>query len=398
MKNQLKNKTVVIGVSSSISAYKSVSLVSDLKKLGLNVIVLMTENATKLVTPLTFETISKNKVYYDTFNREYTFDVHHISVAKQADCFIVCPATANVIAKMAHGIADDMLTTTFLAFKCPVLVAPAMNTAMYENIATQDNLKILKSRGIEIIEPETGMLACEDVGKGRLADINIIKEHIINALYDKKDYKGKKLLITAGATKEAIDPVRFISNHSTGKMGYALAKIAAYRGADVTLVSGETNLSCPEFVKRINVTSAEDMFNAVSKIKDDYDIIIKAAAVADFTPSEVKDEKIKKSSDTSELKLKRTKDILSYLGENKKQSQVICGFSMETENTIENSIKKLEKKNCDMIVANNLKTKGAGFKYDTNVASLILKDEIINLELMSKEDLADIILDKLISL
>ena len=396
LKNQLKNKTVVIGVSSSIAAYKSVSLVSDLKKLGLNVIVLMTKNATELVAPLTFETISKNKVYFDTFSRDYTFDVHHISIAKQADVFVVCPATANVIAKMANGIADDMLTTSFLAFKCPVLVAPAMNTAMFENIATQTNLETLKNRGIEIIEPEVGVLACEDVGKGRLADLDTIKEHIIRAL-SPKDFKGKKVLVTAGATKEAIDPVRFISNHSTGKMGYSLAKAAAYRGAEVTLISGETNLSCPPFCKRIDIVSAEDMYNEVVKIKDDFDYIIKSAAVADFTPATVMSEKIKKSSsDSSSIELKKTKDILSYLGQTKNQGQVLCGFSMETENTIENSKKKLTTKNCDMIVANNLKTAGAGFGHDTNVASLILKDEVIDLDIMSKEELSDIILDKLL--
>ncbi|MEG1994755.1 MAG: bifunctional phosphopantothenoylcysteine decarboxylase/phosphopantothenate--cysteine ligase CoaBC, partial [Oscillospiraceae bacterium] len=292
-----QGKTVVVGVTSSIAAYKSVSLVSELKKMGINVIVVMTKNSAELVTPLTFETISKNKVYIDTFNREFSFDVHHISLAKKADAFIVCPATANFIAKMANGIADDMLSTTFLAMRCPVLVAPAMNTAMYENIATTTNLQTLKNRGIKIIEPESGMLACEDVGKGRLADISVIKEHILNALSENKDYIGKKVLITAGATCESIDPVRYITNHSSGKMGYALARACSFRGADVTLISGKTSLPCPVGVKKIDITSAEDMFGAVEKIMGDYDIIIKAAAVADYTPSTVSHEKIKKSSD-----------------------------------------------------------------------------------------------------
>lgn len=394
-----EGKTVVIGVTSSIAAYKSITLVSDLKKLGINVIVIMTKNATELVTPLTFETISKNKVYIDTFNREFTFDVHHISLAKKADVFAICPATANIIAKMANGIADDMLSTTFLAMTCPVLVAPAMNTAMYENVATQANLRTLKSRGIKIIEPDSGFLACEDIGKGRLADIDVIKEHILNALYSKKDYSGKKVLITAGATCEALDPVRYITNHSSGKMGYALAKACAFRGGDVTLISGKTNLSCPLNVKKIDITSAEDMFNEVKNIKDDFDIIIKSAAVADYTPCSVSDEKIKKSSDGNlTLTLKPTKDILKYLGETKKEGQIICGFSMETQNMIENSRKKLEKKNCDMIVANNLKTQGAGFQCDTNVATLVLKDEEISLDIMSKDDLSHVILDKLITL
>lgn len=394
-----EGQTVVVGVTSSISAYKSISLVSDLKKLGINVIVIMTENAKELVTPLTFETISKNKVYFDTFNREFSFDVHHISLAKRADAFIVCPATANIIAKMANGIADDMLSTTFLAMKCPVLVAPAMNTAMYENIATQENLKTLKNRGIEIIEPDSGLLACEDVGKGRLANIDVIKEHILNALCKKKDYKGKKVLITAGATCEAIDPVRYITNHSSGKMGYALARACAFRGGEVTLISGKTNLACPLNVKKVDVTSAEDMFNQVKNIKDDFDIIIKSAAVSDYTPCSVRDQKIKKSSDDNlVLTLKKTKDILQYLGETKKDGQIICGFSMETQNMLENSHKKLVSKNCDMIVANNLKTKGAGFQCDTNIATLILKDEQINLDIMSKDDLSHIILDKLITL
>lgn len=394
-----EGKTVVIGVTSSIAAYKSITLVSDLKKLGINVIVIMTKNATELVTPLTFETISKNKVYIDTFNREFTFDVHHISLAKKADVFAICPATANIIAKMANGIADDMLSTTFLAMTCPMLVAPAMNTAMYENVATQANLRTLKSRGIKIIEPDSGFLACEDIGKGRLADIDVIKEHILNALYSKKDYSGKKVLITAGATCEALDPVRYITNHSSGKMGYALAKACAFRGGDVTLISGKTNLSCPLNVKKIDITSAEDMFNEVKNIKDDFDIIIKSAAVADYTPCSVSDEKIKKSSDGNlTLTLKPTKDILKYLGETKKEGQIICGFSMETQNMIENSRKKLEKKNCDMIVANNLKTQGAGFQCDTNVATLVLKDEEISLDIMSKDDLSHVILDKLITL
>ncbi|MEG1448713.1 MAG: bifunctional phosphopantothenoylcysteine decarboxylase/phosphopantothenate--cysteine ligase CoaBC, partial [Oscillospiraceae bacterium] len=270
-----QGKTVVVGVTSSIAAYKSVSLVSELKKMGINVIVVMTKNSAELVTPLTFETISKNKVYIDTFNREFSFDVHHISLAKKADAFIVCPATANFIAKMANGIADDMLSTTFLAMRCPVLVAPAMNTAMYENIATTTNLQTLKNRGIKIIEPESGMLACEDVGKGRLADISVIKEHILNALSENKDYIGKKVLITAGATCESIDPVRYITNHSSGKMGYALARACSFRGADVTLISGKTSLPCPVGVKKIDITSAEDMFGAVEKIMGDYDIIIK---------------------------------------------------------------------------------------------------------------------------
>jgi phosphopantothenoylcysteine decarboxylase/phosphopantothenate--cysteine ligase len=391
----LNNKTVLLGVTSSIAAYKAANLASLLLKQHASVQVIMTKNATNIINPLTFETLTNRKCLIDTFDRNFNYEVEHIAVAKEADIAIIAPATANIIAKLAHGLADDMLTTTMLACTCPKLVAPAMNTAMYENPITQDNLKTLQKYGYEIIEPATGLLACKDVGKGKFPDEALILEHIIRAAAFKKDLKGKKILVTAGATKEPIDPVRYITNHSTGKMGYAIARMAMLRGADVTLVSGETSLKPPEFVKVINIKTARDMFEAVTNVSDEQDIIIKAAAVADYRPAAVSDEKIKKKDDDLSIALERTDDILAYLGEHKKQGQLLCGFAMETSNLEENARAKLAKKNLDLIAANNLKVAGAGFGTDTNVITLISKEETRHLEIMSKEQVAMEILDTL---
>jgi phosphopantothenoylcysteine decarboxylase/phosphopantothenate--cysteine ligase len=390
----LNNKTVLLGVTSSIAAYKAANLASLLLKQHASVQVIMTKNATNIINPLTFETLTNRKCLIDTFDRNFNYEVEHIAVAKEADIAIIAPATANIIAKLSHGIADDMLTTTMLACTCPKLVAPAMNTAMYENPITQDNLKTLQKYGYEIIEPATGLLACKDVGKGKFPDEALILEHIIRAGF-KKDLKGKKILVTAGATMEPIDPVRYITNHSTGKMGYAIARMAMLRGADVTLVSGETSLKPPEFVKVINIKTARDMFEAVTCVSDEQDIIIKAAAVADYRPASVSDEKIKKKDDDLSIALERTDDILAYLGEHKKQGQLLCGFAMETSNLEENARAKLAKKNLDLIAANNLKVAGAGFGTDTNVVTLISKDDTRHLELMSKEQVAMEILNTL---
>ena len=389
-------KTVLLGVTGGIAAYKMANVASSLVKMGFNVHVIMTENATNFITPTTFETLTSNKCITDTFDRNFQFEVEHISLAKKADVVLIAPATANVIGKMANGIADDMLTTTLLACKCPKIVAPAMNTNMYENPIVRDNIAKLMMYGFKIIPADSGRLACGDTGKGKLPDESVLIEYIMRELCPKKDLMGKNILVTAGPTREALDPVRYITNHSTGKMGYALARAAAFRGANVTLVSGPVNIDKPLFVNTVNVTSAKDMFNAVKDNYESQHIIIKAAAVADYTPSTVADNKIKKSDSDMSISLDRTDDILKFLGENKKDNQFICGFSMETENLIENSRGKLERKNADMIVANSLRTEGAGFGTDTNVVTLITKDSVKECELMSKNEVADMILDAII--
>lgn len=391
----LKDKTVLIGVTGSIAAYKIASLVSALKKLHCNIHILMTKNATEIITPLTFERLSGNKCIVDTFDKNIQYDVKHISLAKQADMVMLAPATANVIGKIANGIADDMLTTTIMACKCPIYISPAMNTAMYENPIVQDNIKRLADFGYHIIEPATGYLACGDNGKGKMPEPEELLEYICKEIAYKKDMKGKRVIVTAGATCEAIDPVRYITNHSTGKMGCEIARACAYRGAEVTLVCGNITVKPPEFVNLIKVKSAEEMFQAVKAEYDNSHIVIKAAAVADYTPLTVADNKIKKTDDDMSIPLKRTTDILKYLGENKK-NQFLCGFSMETENMLENSRKKIEKKNLDMIVANNLKTHGAGFGVDTNVVTVMSKKSLekpVELPLMSKEQVSHKILD-----
>ena len=392
----LMSKCVVIGVSGGIAAYKTANLVSDLVKHGVEVHVIMTKNATNFITPTTFEVLSGNKCIVDTFDRGFTFEVEHISLAKKADLILIAPATANIIAKLSAGIADDMLTTTVLAAKCPILVAPAMNTNMYEHITVRNNLEKLSSYGYEIIEAAIGRLACGDVGKGKLADIEVLFDHIVKNIAYEKDLAGKNVLVTAGPTIEKIDPVRFISNHSSGKMGIELAKAAAYRGAKVRLILGKTALKRPEFVDIVDVVSAQDMYEAVKEFASDSDIIIKSAAVADYRPYDVADEKMKKSDGELSIRLERTIDILEYLGENKKDNQFLCGFSMETSNLIENSKLKLEKKNLDMIVANNLKEEGAGFAKDTNKVSIITKEDIIQTEVLSKKKVAHKILDEII--
>ncbi len=391
----LKGKTVVLGVTGSIAAYKMANLASMLGKLHAQVQVLMTKNAANFIHPITFETLTGNKCLMDTFDRNFQYNVEHVALAKKADLVLVAPATANVIGKLANGIADDMLTTTVMACTCKKLISPAMNTNMFENPIVQDNLSKLKKFGYTIIEPEVGLLACKDVGAGKLPSEEVLLQYILRELRFEKDYVGKKILVTAGATMEAIDPVRFISNHSSGKMGYAIANAAMQRGAEVTLVTGKTALAPPPFVKLINVTSAADMFDAVTGIAGEQDIIIKAAAVADYTPAHVAGEKVKKSDDELNIPLVRTKDILKYLGEHKKEGQLLCGFSMETENLIENSRKKLEKKNLDMVVANNVKVAGAGFGVDTNVVTFIKKDGEKELPKMTKDEVAAAILDEL---
>ena len=392
----LRSKCVVIGVSGGIAAYKTANLVSDLVKHGVKVHVIMTKNATNFITPTTFEVLSGNKCIVDTFDRGFTFEVEHVSLAKKADLILIAPATANIIAKLSAGIADDMLTTTVLAAKCPILVAPAMNTNMYEHITVRNNLEKLSSYGYEIIEAASGRLACGVVGKGKLADIEVLFDHIVKNIAYEKDLAGKNVLVTAGPTIEKIDPVRFISNHSSGKMGIELAKAAAYRGAKVRLILGKTALKRPDFVDIVDVVSAQDMYEAVKEFASDSDIIIKSAAVADYRPYDVADEKMKKSDGELSIRLERTIDILEYLGENKKDNQFLCGFSMETSNLIENSKLKLEKKNLDMIVANNLKEEGAGFAKDTNKVSIITKEDIIQTEVLSKKKVAHKILDEII--
>lgn len=391
----LKGKTVVLGVSGSIAAYKSAMLASLLVKNHADVHVIMTKNAENFINPITFETLTSHKCLVDTFDRNFEFNVEHVSLAKAADIFVVAPADANVIAKFVHGIADDMLSTTFLACKSPKLLAPAMNTQMYENPVTQDNLALCGKYGYKIIEPATGHLACGDSGKGKMAEPAEILKHIIFEIGQKKDLSGRKIVVTAGPTQEALDPVRFITNHSSGKMGYAIAERAANRGADVVLVSGPVNLETPLFVKKIGVVSAKDMFEAVKSEYESADIVIKAAAVADYRPKNVSSEKIKKFDGDSAIPLERTDDILKYLGEHKK-NQFLCGFSMETQNMVENSKAKLEKKNLDMVVANNLKVKGAGFGGDTNIVTLIKRDSVKELPVMTKNQVADVILDEIL--
>lgn len=390
-----KKKTVVLGICGGIAVYKVAYVASALTQAGVDVHVIMTENAAKFVAPVTFETLTANRVIVDTFDRNFQWDVKHVSLAKRADLFVIAPATANVIAKMACGIADDMLTTTVLAASCKKLVFPAMNTGMYDNPATQRNIKTLKDDGMFVFEPASGYLACGDVGRGRLPEPADITECINFFLNGCDVLKGKKVLVTAGATREAIDPVRYITNHSTGKMGYSIARRAAEMGAETVLVSGQTNLKTPFGVKRVDVISAKDMFEAVKMYADDSDIIIKSAAVADYRPKTVAEEKIKKSENDAFIDLERTDDILKYLGENKRENQIICGFSMETENLLENSRKKLEKKNADMIAANSIRQKGAGFASDTNIVTLITRDGFEELDCMDKYDVADVILRRL---
>ncbi len=390
-----QGKTVVLAVSGSIAAYKIANLASMLSKLHADIHVLMTKNATQFINPITFETLTGNKCLIDTFDRNFQYSVEHVALAKRADVVLAAPASANVIGKIANGIADDMLTTTIMACPCPKIISPAMNTNMYENSIVQENLEKLKRHGYTVIEPEVGLLACKDVGAGKLPAEDVLLDYIRREIHFPKDLVGKKVLVTAGPTVEAIDPVRYISNHSTGKMGYAIAKTAMERGADVTLISGPVNLPAPLFVKMVPVQSAEDMFRAVAAVSDGQDIIIKAAVVADYTPETVAEEKIKKADGSSSIALKRTRDILQYLGEHKRPSQILCGFSMETENLIENSKKKLQKKNLDMIAANSLKVAGAGFGVDTNVITLIKRDGIRELPLMSKEEAAAAILDEI---
>lgn len=396
----LAGKTVVLGVTGSIAAYKMANLTSMLVKQHADVYVLMTKNATNFIHPITFETLTNHKTLVDTFDRNFNYNIEHVSLAKKADIVLVAPASANVIGKIANGIADDMLTTTVMACKCKKLIAPAMNTQMFENPIVQDNLKKLEHYGMTVIQPAVGLLACKDVGAGKLPSEEELMDYILQEIRFEKDLMGKKLLITAGPTVESIDPVRFISNHSTGKMGYALARVAAERGADVTLISGPVNLQAPRFVNLVPVVSAQDMFEAVKAHSAEADIIIKAAAVADYTPEVVADEKIKKSDREAELKLKRTTDILKWLGENRAagKKQFLCGFSMETEHMVENSRAKLEKKNLDMIVANNLKVPGAGFGVDTNVVTLITRSETKELPQMSKEEVAAGILNEILRL
>lgn len=389
----LKGKTVILGVSGSIAAYKIASLASALVKLHCDVHVIMTQNATNFIHPITFETLTGNKCLIDTFDRNFQYSVEHVSLAKKADAALVAPATANVIGKMAHGIADDMLTTTLLACQCPIIVAPAMNTRMFRNAIVQDNMKILKNYGMEVIDPACGYLACGDTGEGKMPEPELLLEYIKKALVVEKDLEGFHVLVTAGPTREAIDPVRYITNHSTGKMGYAVARAAAMRGAKVTLVSGATQITPPIFVEVVNVVSAEDMFQAVTSRAEAQDIIIKTAAVADYTPAVVATEKVKKKDGEMSIALERTKDILGYLGAHKKEGQFLCGFSMETENMLENSAAKLVKKNLDMIVANNLKVEGAGFGTNTNVVTLITGAGAEELPLMSKDEVAHKLLD-----
>lgn len=390
----LKGKTVLLGVSSSIAAYKMCNVARMLTKLGAEVHVSMTSNATNFVHPLTFETLTQNKCLIDTFDRNFQYSVEHVAIAKKADVVLIAPATANVMGKIANGIADDMLTTTVMACTCKKIISPAMNHNMYHNPIVQENIEKLRRFGYEIIDPVRGMLANRDTGDGKLPDEETLVEYIVREIALEKDLQGKKILVTAGATREKIDPVRFISNRSTGKMGFAIARAAMLRGAEVTVISAHTDVNPPMFVNVIDVESAEDMFNAVKANMDSADIIIKAAAVADYTPMTVSDSKIKKSDGDMNISLKRTTDILKYIGENKK-NQIVCGFSMETDNVIENSRRKLESKNCDMICANSLKKDGAGFGTDTNIITMITKDGTEEIELMSKFDAANIILSKL---
>ena len=392
----LKGKTVVLAVSGSIAAYKIASLASALKKLHANVQVLMTKNAVNFINPITFESLTGNKCLVDTFDRNFQYSVEHVALAKQADVVLVAPASANVIGKIAHGIADDMLTTTVMACKCKKIIAPAMNTNMFDNPILQDNLKILEHYRYEVISPAVGYLACGDTGAGKMPEPELLLQYILREIAYEKDMQGKRVLVTAGPTQESIDPVRFITNHSTGKMGYAIAKMCMLRGAEVTLVSGPTSIAKPEFVHVVDVVTAKEMYEEVTKRAKDQDIIIKAAAVADYRPKSVSSEKMKKKDDDLAISMERTDDILKFLGEHKKEHQFLCGFSMETENMLENSRKKLEKKHLDMIVANNLKVEGAGFAGDTNVVTIITGQEEVSLGKMTKEETALRILDEIL--
>ena len=394
----LKGKTVLLGGTGSIAAYKIAYLASALKKLHAQVHVLMTQNATNFINPITFETLTGNKCLVDTFDRNFEFSVEQVSNAKQADVVMIAPASANVIGKLAHGIADDMLTTTIMACKCKKIVSPAMNTNMYENPIVQDNLAILQHYGYEVIEPASGYLACGDTGAGKMPEPEMLLDYILREIAKEKDLLGRKVLVTAGPTQEAIDPVRYITNHSSGKMGYALAKAAMLRGADVTLVSGPCAIEPPPFVKLVPVVTAKEMFDAVTSVSFEQDIIIKAAAVADYRPANVYEDKVKKHEEQMSIKLEKTDDILGYLGEHRLPGQFLCGFSMETQNMLGNSRAKLGKKHLDMVAANNLKVAGAGFQGDTNVLTLITQDEDVSLQLMSKEDAANVILDKILSI
>ena len=394
----LQGKTVLLGVTGSIAAYKIAYLASALKKLHAQVHVLMTKNATNFINPITFESLTGNKCLVDTFDRNFQFQVEHVSIAKQADVVMIAPASANVLGKLAHGIADDMLTTTIMACKCKKIISPAMNTNMYENPIVQDNLAILQHYGYEVIEPASGYLACGDTGAGKMPEPEILLEYILREIAKEKDLSGRKVLVTAGPTQEAIDPVRYITNHSSGKMGYALAKAAMLRGAQVTLVSGPCAIEPPPFVKLVPIVTAKEMFDAVTSVSFEQDIIIKAAAVADYRPAKVFDDKVKKQEGQMSIELEKTDDILQYLGDNRVPGQFLCGFSMETQNMLGNSRAKLGKKHLDMVAANNLKVAGAGFQGDTNVLTLITQDEDVSLQLMSKEDAANIILDKILSI
>ncbi|TCL59983.1 phosphopantothenoylcysteine decarboxylase/phosphopantothenate--cysteine ligase [Kineothrix alysoides] len=389
----LEGKNVVLAVSGSIAAYKIANLASMLKKLNANITVLMTQNATNFIHPVTFETLTGNKCLIDTFDRNFQYNVEHVSLAKSADIVLVAPASANVIGKLAHGIADDMLTTTVMACSCKKIVAPAMNSYMYENPVVQDNIKLLRNYGIEVIEPDSGYLACGDTGVGKMPSEQVLLEHILREAAFEKDLTGRKVLVTAGPTREPIDPVRFLTNRSTGKMGYAIAKHCMQRGAEVTLITGKTEITKPFFVKVIEVETAADMFEAVKDCYEEQDIIIKAAAVADYRPAFVSEQKVKKKDYEMTIPLERTEDILQFLGNNRKQNQFLCGFSMETENLLENSKAKLRNKHIDMIVANNLKEDGAGFGVDTNIATLIMADKVIELPIMSKDEVAKQIID-----
>ncbi len=394
----LKGKNVVLAVTGSIAAYKIANLASMLKKLNCNITVLMTKNATNFINPITFETLTGNKCLIDTFDRNFEYSVEHVSLAKKADVVLVAPASANVIGKLAHGLADDMLTTTVMACTCKKIIAPTMNTNMYNNPIVQDNLQKLKSFGMEVITPDSGLLACGDLGEGKMPSEQVLLDYILKEISFEKDMVGLNVLVTAGPTREKIDPVRYISNHSTGKMGYAIAKHCMQRGAFVTLITGKTNTPLPPFVKVIEIDSALDMFEAVKANCETQNIIIKAAAVADYSPKNVSDEKVKKKDEDLSIPLKRTDDILMFLGNNRKENQFLCGFSMETENMLENSIKKLEKKHVDMIVANNLKESGAGFGTDTNVVTIITKENVIELPKLSKEKVAEKIIDNILNI
>lgn len=392
----MKGKNILLGVTGSIAAYKAAALASLLMKQGCHVDVIMTENATQFISPVTFESLTGTKCMVDTFDRNFKFDITHISLAKKADAVVIAPASANIIGKMAGGIADDMLSTTWLACRCPIIVAPAMNTRMYEHPVVQKNMQTLKELSCIFAEPAEGLLACGDVGKGKMMEPADILPYIERAIMLPHDMEGMRVMVTAGPTQESIDPVRYITNHSSGKMGYAMAKMAMLRGAQVLLITGQTALTPPPFVEVVDVTSAEDMFQAVAWHASEADIIIKAAAVADYTPTEPSTEKIKKQEGSLSIPLRRTTDILAWLGEHRKKGQFLCGFSMETQNMVENSRKKLEKKNIDMVAANNLKVEGAGFGTDTNVMTLITSDDICDLPMMSKEETANTILDHIL--